>query len=80
VGARAGLDAMQKRKVSCHESSPGRPAHGLVAVPTEPSRLPEVLHCLQWTHTIVSLLCYFFSLHSFEGDPNFARLNMIIFD
>jgi hypothetical protein len=37
VGPRAGMDSMEKKKISCpfQESIPGRPAYSLVAIPAE---------------------------------------------
>jgi hypothetical protein len=45
VGPRAGLDAMEKRKISCPccESNPGCPAHSLVSIPAELSWLLNLL-------------------------------------
>jgi hypothetical protein len=45
VGLRAGLDAVAKRRIlsPCRELNPGLPACGLIAIPTELSRLMQNL-------------------------------------
>jgi hypothetical protein len=43
MGPITGLDALYERKISCPfgESNPGRPTGCLVAIRTEPTRLPK---------------------------------------
>jgi hypothetical protein len=68
IGPRAGLDTMEKRKISypCQKLNPSHPANGLVAVLTELSQLLGLHYdmVLQLMHSLFLTTCVRAHAHS----------------